>query len=355
MSDTMKTAVFRGIGDIALEECALPEARGDRVLVKIDCCAICTWEQRVYTGVNKVEFPFIGGHETAGTIVSLGDDVNRSEWKVGDKVVVGNTLPCGDCYHCKTFEEQSCIHFDHSAQLEGLPYHGMGGLSEYMLMPTRCLFKYKNVSPQEACIVEPLSCVVHSVESADIQLGDFVVVIGCGIMGLLHVELALRRGATVIASDVNHERTRLARELGARYIIDPSRENLAERVLECTDGRKAQVVFDTTPLPKVVQDAYACVSNGGKVVLYSSIHPEAGESKMVPMDAGWMHSWSIKTIGTANSNSRDFMRAATMVSEGVVSLKPFVSATYHESQVKYAFNKAVEGKSFRVIVNFDGR
>ena len=355
MQETMKTAVFHGRMDISLEECERPRAKGNKVLVKVDCCALCTWEQRVYTGVNKVEYPFIGGHEISGEIVGLGDDVNPDEWAVGDKVVVGNTLPCGDCYYCKTFEEQSCAHFDHGAQLEGLPYHGMGGLSEYMLVTTHCLFKYRNVTPQEASIVEPLSCVVHSVETADIQLGDYVLVIGCGIMGQLHVQVAKKRGAVVIVSDINRERTVLARRYGADYAIDPSKESLPERVLELTHGLKCQAVFDTTPFPSVLKDAYTCVANAGKVILYSSIHPKPGEEKLVPVDAGWMHSWSIKTLGTANSNSRDFVRAVAMVSEGVIDLKPYVSGTYHESQVKEAFDKAIEGASYRVVVNFDGK
>ncbi|QUC04096.1 zinc-binding dehydrogenase [Atopobium sp. oral taxon 416] len=353
MSELMKTAVFHGINDISLEECERPHAYGNKVLVKIDCCALCTWEQRVYTGVNNVEYPFIGGHETSGTIVELGEDINTREWAVGDKVVVGNTCPCGDCYYCKTFEEQTCSHFSHSLQLEGLPYHGMGGLSEYMLVNTHSLFKYYNASPQEASLIEPLSCVVHSVETADIQLGDFVLIIGCGIMGQLHVQLSKKRGAVVIVSEINKERADLAKKNGADYVIDPSNENLTEKVLEYTHRLKCQVVFDTTPFPTVLQEAYTCVSNAGKVILYSSIHPRSGESKLVPIDAGWMHSWSIKTLGTANSNSRDFVRAAALVSGGIVNLKPFVSGIYHESQVKDAFEKAIEGSSYRIVVNFD--
>ena len=352
MSETMRTAVFHGVKDISLEECPRPKATGNKVLVKVDSCAICTWEQRVYTGMNKVEYPFIGGHETAGTIVEMGEEVNRDEWAIGDKVVVGVQLPCDECYLCKSGHGESCEHYDHSAQLEGLPYHGMGGLSEYLLMPTRCLFKYWGVDAHQASIIEPVSCVVHSIEMADIALGDTALVIGCGIMGLLHVQLAKKRGAMVIVSDVNEERTALARKLGADYVINPAKEDLPAKVLEYTRGRKAQEVFDTTPFPSVLLDAYKCVGNTGKVILYSSIHPKPGEDKLVPIDAGWMHSWSIKTLGTANSNSRDFMRAATLVSEKLIDMEPFVSAVYPATQVKEAFEEAIKGKSFRVVVDF---
>lgn len=348
MSETMKTAVFRDVKKIELETCDKPRAAGNKLLVKIDASAICTWEQRVYTGVNQVEFPFIGGHEIAGHIVELGEDVDRAEWNTGDKVVIGATLPCRNCYYCKTGNEQSCEHFNHSAHLEGMPYHGMGGLSEYMLAAPECLFKYDNVEPEQAAVIEPVSCVVHSVETADVQLGDTVLVIGCGIMGLLHTAICAKQGAAVIASDINEERTALALELGAKFVINPAKENLAERVSDITNGRKAQVIFDTTPIPSVVEDAFQCVGNTGKIVLYSSIHP----AEPVPFDPNWVHGKSIQILGTANSNSRDFMRAAQMVSSGVLDLRPFVSEIYEAEDIKQAFESAVKGDKFRIVVKF---
>lgn len=346
--ETMKTAVFRGVKDIALETCERPEANGKKVLVKIDACAICTWEQRVYTGVNKVQFPFIGGHEIAGHIVALGDEVNQSEWSVGDKVVVGATLQCRNCYYCKTGNSQSCEHFNHSAHLEGMPYPGMAGLSEYMLASTDCIFKYDNVSPEEAAIIEPVSCVIHSIEVADVQFGDTVLVIGCGIMGLLHTMMCVKKGATVIVSDVNEERTKLAQDLGARYVINPKNEDLTTRVSEITKGLKAQVIFDTTPIPSVVADCFKCVSNAGKIVLYSSIHP----AEPVPFDPNWVHGKSIQILGTANSNDRDFMRAAAMVSGGAIDLKPFVSGVFETEDIVAAFESAIKGDKFRNVVRF---
>lgn len=348
MSEKMRTAVFTGIKEIGLEECDRPVAKGNKALVKIDSCAICTWEQRVYTGVNEVEFPFIGGHEIAAHIVALGDEVNTNEWAVGDKVVVGATLQCRNCFHCKTGNSQSCDHFNHSAHLEGMPHKGMGGLSEYMLVSPDCMFKYENVTSQEAAIIEPVSCVVHSVETAEIQLGDTVLVIGCGIMGLLHVAIASKQGAAVIVSDVNEERLEIAKSLGAKYVVNPAKEDLKTRVAEITNGIKAQVILDTTPIASVVQDAFECVANAGKIVLYSSIHPK----KPVLFDPGWVHSKSIKILGTANSNDRDFVRAARMVSEGVIDTKPFISEVYEADDIKEAFESAIKGDKFRVVVNF---
>lgn len=346
--EKMLTAVFRGVKELALEECDRPEPKGNKILVKIDACALCTWEQRVYSGVKSVNFPFIGGHEIAGHIVALGDEVSTVEWAVGDKVVVGATLQCRNCHYCKSGQSESCDHFNHSAHLEGMPYPGMGGLSEYMIASPDCVFKYENVSPEEAAIIEPVSCVVHSIEVANVQFGDTVLVIGCGIMGLLHAALCAKKGAMVIVSDVNEARTKMALDMGAKHAINPAKEDLEKRVLEITKGLKAQVVFDTTPIPAVVGECFKVVSNAGKVVLYSSINPP----EPVPFDPNWVHGKSIQILGTANSNDRDFVRAADMVSSGVIDLKPFISEVYESKDIIDAFESAIKGDKFRNVVRF---
>lgn len=348
MCDRMRTAVFTDVRKIEIQECKRPIARENQVLVKVDACAICTWEQRVYTGVKKVEFPFIGGHEIAGHIVSIGDKVNQREWNIGDKVLVGVAQSCRNCVYCKSGREHCCEHFNHSAHLDGMPHKGMGGLSEYMLVSTDCIFKYYNVTPEEAAITEPLSCVIHSINVADVQLGDTVLVIGCGIMGLLHTILATKKGANVIVSDTNEERLERAKELGAKYIINPTKEDLSETVMEITRGLKVQVVFETIPNVNILDDCFKCVSNEGKVVLYSSFHPD------VPtlFNPNWVHGKSIKILGTANSNDKDFIKASKMVSEGIIDLKPFVSEVYDFDNIKDAFESSAKADKFRVVVRF---
>lgn len=346
MTGTMKTAVFTGPKQVELRECPIPAVGEEDVLVKIEACAICTWEQRVYNGIKKVEFPFIGGHEMVGRIAELGAGVDRRQWAVGDRVTVGVMLACGNCYYCKTGNTQSCEYFDHSRHLKGLPEKGMGGFSEYLLVPPRNLFKYGKITPEEATITEPVSCVLHSVETADVQFGDLVVVIGCGIMGLLHVLLSTRRGAFVAVSDVNEERLALAKKLGAAYTINPSKEDLSERIGEISGGIGAQVVFDTTPIAAVAEDAIKCAGQMGKVVLYSSFYPD----KPVQFSPDWLHKGAVRILGTANSNERDFVRTTRMLSEGVVSVKPFVSEVYEFKDIKAALDSAIKGDKFRVVL-----
>lgn len=348
MAEIAKTLVFTGVKEIEIREYEIPEVPADKVLVKVDACAICTWEQRVYTGVKKVDFPFIGGHEMVGKIVAMGDHVDRRQWKLGDTVVAGTMLACKNCYQCKSGNEQNCEHFDHSKHLEGLPVKGMGGLSSHLLIDPQTMFHIENISPEEATITEPLSCVVHSIETGDIQLGDTVVVIGCGIMGLLHVMLAVRKGACVIVSDTNEERTALAKEFGASYAINPAKEDLEKRVIEITGGTKAQVVFDTTPISKVAEDAVKVIANNGRLVLYSSFYPDTP----ITISPDWLHKSGARLMGTANSNVVDFTKAARLLSQKIIDVKPLISEVYELEDYIKAFESASKGDKFRVVIKF---
>lgn len=344
----MKTAVFYGIEDLRIEECPLPEVSENKILIKIEACALCTWEQRVYTGVKKVDYPFIGGHEIAAEIVALGNKIDPTKWQIGDKVVFGTNLACGDCDFCKSGEEQNCIDFNHSKHLEGLPHKGMGGLSEYMLVEPKHLFHYFGVTSEEAALTEPLSCVVHSCETANIQYGDLVVVIGCGIMGLLHVALAVKSGARVLACDLNPERLELAKKIGAHYIVDSSKEDLLAKVKEISHNLGANVVFDTTPIHSVAEESVELVSNTGKVILYSSFYPD----EPVSFSPDKLHKGGYSIAGTANSNSRDFVRASRMISERVIDMRPFINEIISFEEVVAGFESAIKGDKYRVVIKF---
>lgn len=344
----MKTVVFNGIKDLTVEEISIPELPEDKILLKIETCAICTWEQRVYTGVKKVEYPFIGGHELAGEIVRLGERV-AGRWRVGDKVVFGTNLACGHCHYCRIGEEQNCLYFDHSKQQPGLPHKGMGGLSEYLIVDPDDIFKYQNVRPEEASLTEPLSCVLHSVETAEVNFGDYVLIVGAGIMGLLHLQLALKRGAIVIVSDPNEERLKLAQALGASQTINPDQENLTEKVFACTENLGAQIIFNTTPLSSLIPSLLESLSNTGTMLLYSSYYPD----EPVDMRFDHIHKAGQKIKGTANSNKRDFIRAARLISHGIVNVKPFITNIYPLSKIEEAFEEAIDQKAFRVVVDFE--
>jgi threonine dehydrogenase-like Zn-dependent dehydrogenase len=130
--------------------------------------------------------------------------------------------------------------------------------------------------------------------------------------------------------------------------VNPSKENLCDRVMQETGEVGAQVVFDTTPNVPALEDAFRCVGNVGKLVLYSSFYPPAPAE----FQPDWIHKNGIRIIGTANSNSRDFVRAAALISEGIIDTRPFISESYPLEQIGAAFESAVAGGKFRVVIKF---
>ncbi|TLF38899.1 zinc-binding dehydrogenase [Lacticaseibacillus zeae] len=346
----MKAAIFNDVKKLDVEEIEKPEIRPNEVLVQLKACALCTWEQRVYTGVNKVQFPFIGGHEESGIIVKAGSEVNPDLWKTGDRVVVGLMTSCGDCENCRVGHEGSCTNFSYENRVGGLNVRGMGGLAEYLAVPVSKLFPVaEGLSFEEASLTEPLSCVVHSIDTADVQLGDNVVVIGTGIMGAFHALLARQQGARVIIDEPDEKRRVFMKTLGFKEAIDPMNEDPVQRVKQLTDNKGADVVFDTVAVSKIAEQAVQMAAIRGKVMLYSSYHPDTP----ISISPNTLHRSMTKLMGSANSDSIDFFKAMKLLNNGTIDAKPFIAGTTSLENIDKGMQKALNPESYRVIVQMN--
>lgn len=347
MKNKMKSAVLTGKREVCIQLHDIPKLCDDRILIKTQACGLCTWESRAYKGVHQVHYPIIGGHEIAGEIIAVPEQFS-SMWHVHDKVIVGGLQPCRSCYFCKQHHEEACITFDQLITMPGQQYPGQAGLSEYNLVKPESLYKYEGVSPQEACMSEPLACVIQSVEAVQPQFGDTCVIIGAGIMGLLHVQLCVKKGTQVIVVDEKEDRLTLAKALGAHHVINFKKENVEDKIKEYTHQIKAQAVFDTTPSSEVVSDCISYLSRCGKLMIYSGIYP----NKKIEIDPHFIHKNSIQIMGTANANDISFTKAAFMISHNIVDVKPFISGVYSIDNVKDAFEDAIHHDVFRNIITF---
>lgn len=251
MSIQIKTAAVTGPKTCEILELTTPDLGRGEVLVKVHAVALCTLEQRIFRGAVKMPLPCTGGHEVAGEIAALGPGVNTKLWTEGQRVAVRLLYNCGECYYCRTGRTNMCERAQKKPVREGL-LPGPGGLFDYIVADAASLFKIPDtLSYEEACLTEPLACCVHSVGRANIQLGEDVVIIGGGIMGQYHVMLAKRKGARVILSEVDPTRRALAEKLGADITLNPMEQDPVEFVKGITDGRGADVVFNTTAIPSV--------------------------------------------------------------------------------------------------------
>ncbi len=347
MAATFKKSVFIGPRQIRIDELEIPEPGPRQVLVKVKACAICTWEQREYSGEEPF-YPLHGGHETSGELVALGSKV-FTDAKIGDRVVASGLTRCGYCESCRKGLDSICDNARKNFSSSGIP--GPGGLSEYVLIEDYQLFKAANDVPfEELCLTEPVACVIRSIRKAQLQRGEVVVVLGAGIMGLLHVILAKQAGTVVIVSEPDPERAQFARSIGADAIIDPVHEVFKDKVMEYSHGRGANAIFTAVSLAPAIEQSITSLAKGGRLMVYASIHPRGTKITIDPND---FHGKEITLTGTISQSREDFLQATRVVSEKIIDLKPFISKIYPFRQMEEAIQSAMQPDTYRVIVKMD--
>lgn len=340
--DTYKVAVMTGEETLEYRDFTLKNPVGRQVLVKIDSCAICTLEQRVYKGMMKY-YPFAGGHEFAGIVTKIGEDVKNL--KPGDLVSARLLTNCGTCHYCRSGHENQCVISFQASVHDGL--NGPGGLAEYAMLDDTNLYKMApDLDPAHAALTEPLACCVHSIEKGCIGFADDVVVMGAGIMGAFHIKLAKLRGARVIACELDADRLEIARQMGADVLIDSGKSNAVDMVKQLTEGRGADVVFCTVASPLSAAEAVEMTGKLGRVVMYSSFHPK----KPIELDVNKVHYSEMNITGSVNPRIRDFQVASRLLSSGIIDPSLLISARVPFSELHDAFERAIDPKSYRIIV-----
>lgn len=346
MSIKIRTAAVTGPQKVEILELTTPDLMPGEALVKVHAVALCTLEQRIFRGEVKMPLPCTGGHEVAGEIAALGEGVNPKKWGIGDRVSVRMLYNCGECHYCRTGRTNMCERALKKPTREGLLV-GPGGLCDYIIVNTGSLFKIPDtLSYEEASLTEPLACCVHSVEHANLQLAEDVVIIGGGIMGQNHVMLAKRRGCRVIMSEVDESRRELAMRLGADITFNPLEKDPVEFVKSLTEGRGADVVFNTTAIPSVVPQAIAMLGKAGRMIQYSSMHPDAP----VPVSPQMLHGSEVILTGAISPDGHNFYTANRLLSTGIIDMKPLIAKTFSFADAQQAFEAAIVPGTFRVII-----
>ena len=341
--DKYNVSIISGINELETREVDLRTPAGRQVLVKVEYCAICTLEQRVYKGVMQ-RYPFAGGHEISGVIEAAGEGV--SSVKPGDKVAVRMLNSCGECYYCKSGQENQCVVSFKASVHDGLM--GPGGFSQYMLLDARNVYKVgDDTDLAQAALAEPLACCVHSINNADIKLGDDVVVVGAGIMGALHVQLAKLRGARVIVCEIDADRLEVARKMGADILINSSETDAVEEVRKLTDGRGADAVFCTVASTALASDSIEMTGKLGRAVMYTSFHPD----NPVEISVNKVHSTEMNITGAVNPKMSDFLAATRLISNRTVKLDDLISEVVSFDKIKAGFEAAVRPDTYRVLVS----
>lgn len=229
--EKMIAAVFRksenGDGEVKLEEVDVPQInRNDQILIKVESSGICGTDLKIISGGHPANDNTILGHEFAGIIKGIGDDV--TDLKIGDKVVVDPNEKCGYCDNCRRGLSSLC---EYMATGTTFGIFQNGGFAKYCVLPRSTAFKLPDkIDMTAAALIEPLSCAVHCHNVADVKESDTVVIMGAGPMGLI-IESVIRKHPIkqLISVEIDEWRIQKALDLGADYVINPQNQDIKKK------------------------------------------------------------------------------------------------------------------------------
>lgn len=333
----MKVAKWYNNRDIRIEDVPVPVPGNDELLVKVISCGIC--------GSDIVEWyrlpraPLVPGHEIGGEVAAAGKSV--SHFKPGDRVFIAPKVACMKCHYCKKGHYPVCSNIR-----DRLP----GGFAEYVLIPASLVETGTYRLPDcmaydQSTFIEPLACVVRAQRLADLQKAQTVLVMGCGMSGLLHIKLAKTLNCRIVATDINKERLKFAMRSGANLTIEAS-ENVPER-LAATQHRLADVVMLCTSSLAAVEQAWKCVDKGGAIVFFAV--PEPDKKVYVPINEFWMK--EIRILTSYYCGPSDITKAIDLLSSGDIVVDDMITHTMPLTDIARGYQLVTEGSaSIKVII-----
>ncbi len=289
------------------------------VLVRVAACGICGSDVHGYDGSSGRRIPpIVMGHEAAGTVIEIGNEVDRA--RVGDRVTFDSTIFCGRCDACRSGQVNLCG----NRRILGVScdeYRRHGAFAEYVAVPQHILCELPPGLPFEhAALIEPVSVALHAVNLLNVKPGERAVVVGSGMIGLLVIQALRVAGcAEVTAVDIDGGRLELARELGASRTINSSECDAAAEVLKQTDGRGAELAVEVVGNAAALNTAIRSAARGGRIALVGNISPE------VPLPLQLVVTRELTLMGSCAS-AGEYPRAVELVARGDIRVGPLISA-----------------------------
>lgn len=334
----MKANTFLGNGKFEVREVALPQPGPGEVLVKNMVCGICGTDVHIShgePGSADVAPPVVLGHEYSGVVEQAGPGV--AFLRPGDHVTVDPNIYCGQCEFCRNGKKQLC------PDMQAVGVTRDGGFAQYSLVPEAQAFKLEPaVDFQSGAMAEPLACCLHGIDLAGIQPGQTVCVVGGGAIGLIMLQLAKLSGAAkLILSEPNETRRQVARQLGADWTIDPTKEE-ERQAAECV----ADVVIECVGNNPAVSSAFSYANKGATIVLFSVPKPEAE----FPVRLFDVYKKEL-TIKGSFVNPDTHARAVALINAGKIDFGPIITHSYPLAQLVEAIAEQTSADSIKVVVN----
>jgi len=329
----MKAAVLEDKRKFGVKEVPKPTIEADEVLVKVKYCGICGSDLHIFKEGAAVG----AGHEFCGDIAELGRDVKG--WRVGERVAVEPVMSCGECFWCKQGDLGLCEQYF----VELVQYQG--AYATYAKAKSRYLHRLPaHLSYEHAALVEPTTCAIHAIKVSGMQKGDVVAVLGLGPIGQLVARVAKVSGAkAVYASDISKSRIELAAG-AADEVMDAQQMNPVERVLELTDGRGPDIVFECAGTASTTQQSIAMIRKGGTVVIVAICF----EPVELPISMVNLRGLTIK--GSTCFSPGEYAAALKLIQDGRVDVAPLVTGKMPLERINEAFEKACRAEGAKILI-----
>ncbi|MBI5643153.1 MAG: alcohol dehydrogenase catalytic domain-containing protein [Deltaproteobacteria bacterium] len=342
MAHNFRAAIFKGPGELEINDVTAPELNPGEVLVRVKACGICGSDLNIFKRNPPIP-KFWGGHEISGEVAGLGPGVDG--FKTGEKVSVAPLIPCGECEQCRAGLENIC------SKCLFISFNVRGGFSEYVTAPKENIYRLpESAALDEAVLLEPLADVIHSFKRAGGVQGKRVVVVGSGTIGLLTVNAAKALGALKALSvgKYPHQRSK-AMELGADGVFDPAGGGLEEAILEKFEGTKADLVFETVGgyESESITQAINILRPGGTIIL-SGVH-----YKTPNMNLKNLTEREIEVKGTQRYRREDFAEAVELFGRGVIKAGLLVTHRVSLDRIMEGYSIAFDkhaNKAVKVVV-----
>src|ERR1051325_4424209 len=338
----MRVAMYYNNRDVRLQHLAIPKVGPGELLVRIRSSGICGSDLMEWYRIKKA--PLVLGHEIAGEVVEAGEGV--SGFQVGDRVFASHHVPCGKCRYCIAGHQSVCdmlrtTHFD------------PGGFAEYVRVPPinvelGTLRLPDSMTFDEGSFIEPLACVIRGQRFARVSAGHTVLVIGSGISGLLHIQLArARKAGLIVATDISDFRLSAAKRFGADAMLNSS-EDVPARMQELNGGRAADVVIVCTGATPAIKQALKCVDRGGVLLFFAPT--AAGVDVPIPLFDFWRDEISVVTSYAGSGG--DLSESLQLIGDHKVGVADMVTHRLSLAEAGLGFQLTAGGQdSIKVILD----
>jgi len=342
MTSTMKALVYDKPESFAIKDIPIPDIAPNQVLIKVKACGVCKTDEHIHKGHFISKFPLTPGHEFAGTVEKIGNEVKGL--KLGDKVACDNTILCGTCSYCKKDMPLYCKNF------YSMGVTGPGGFAQYAAVNGDKCFKFSSISFDAASFAEPTACSIHGMDMIDVSFGDEALLLGSGPTGMILAQLIKYGGASkMVVAAPKKFKLDVLNKMGIKDTLEISRDDWKtnDSLITKSYPEGFNIIVDATGSAKVIQEALKYTRRGAKFVIYG-VCDEADTITLSPYE---IFDKELKIMGSW-CQTHCFDRAVKYLEEGIVKVEPMITHRFSLDDYGKALDIVISGKdNIKVIIN----